>query len=183
MAPQEPEGTSEVAVALVVAAARNGVIGRDGGLPWRIPSDLKTFRRMTMGKPVVMGRRTFQSIGRALDGRANIVVTRDPAFAAPDGVTIARDVDAALALARRIAAREGAPEVAVIGGAQVYDAARAGADVIYLTRVEAEVAGDTTFADPDPAQWELTGREPIAADPRDQFPVTLEIWRRRGSTA
>ncbi|MGE0253178.1 MAG: dihydrofolate reductase [Alphaproteobacteria bacterium] len=131
-------------LSLIAAVARNGVIGADGGLPWRIPADLRRFRALTMGKPVVMGRKTYVSIGRALPGRANIVLTRDPAFRA-DGVETAADLDTALTLARRRAAEAGADEVFIIGGAEIYAAALPFADRLYLTEVDADIAGDAHF--------------------------------------
>ena len=110
--------TGQVRIAFVVAVAENGVIGRDGELPWRLPSDLKTFRRLTMGKPVIMGRKTFQSIGKPLDGRDNIVVTRDPDFAAARRASSPPSLADALALGRQLAAERGADEIMVIGGAR-----------------------------------------------------------------
>lgn len=167
-----------VEIALVVAVAANGVIGRGGQLPWRMPSDLKTFRKLTIGKPIVMGRKTFRSIGRALDGRDNIVVTRDPGFSAP-GVLPARSLDDALAIGRDCAKTRGVAEIMVIGGADIYTQAMALADRIYLTRIAAEPAGDAIFADPDPAAWQLREATPIAADPRDEHAAVLHIYERR----
>lgn len=150
-------------LSLIAAVARNGVIGADGTLPWRIPADLRRFRALTMGKPVVMGRKTYASIGRTLPGRANIVLTRDPAFRA-DGVETAPDLDAALALAERRAADSGAVEIFVIGGAQIYAAAMARADRLYLTEVDAQIAGDAHFPAFDRVDWQ------DAAAPED-FPA------------
>lgn len=164
-------------IALIVAAAENGVIGRAGRLPWHMPSDLKTFRRLTLGKPIVMGRKTFASIGKPLDGRDNIVVTRDPAFTHP-GIQVVPSLDAALALAETLAARRGVGEIAVIGGAEIYRAAYPRAGRIYLTRIHARPDGDATFADPSPSLWSLTSSEPIAASPRDDHKATLMIYDR-----
>lgn len=150
-------------LSLIVARAENGVIGRDGGLPWRLPGDLAFFKKTTMGKPVVMGRRTFESIGRPLAGRTNIVVTRDAGFAA-EGVAVAHDLDEALALAERTAAADGADEVMVIGGAQIYAQTMPRADRIYLTSVHAAPEGDTHLPAPDPAHWRETAREARPAD-------------------
>jgi dihydrofolate reductase len=167
-----------VTIALIVAAAENGVIGRGGRLPWRMPSDLKTFRRLTLGKPVVMGRRTLQSIGRALDGRDNIVVTRNAAFTAP-GIEVAPTLEAALALARGHAARRGAAEIMVIGGAEIYRAALPQAGRIYLTRVHAHPDGDATFPDLPAEDWPVVRKEPIPPDPRDEHAATLFVHERR----
>ncbi len=138
-------------VALVVAAARNGVIGRDGGLAWKISDDLKRFREITLGKPVIMGRKTFDSIGRPLPERINIVVTRR---AGPiDGVLVAASVDDALGLAREAGVRLDTDEICVIGGAEIYAQTLPLAGRIYLTEVEAEIEGDTGFPAFDAAEW------------------------------
>lgn len=152
---------------LVVARAENGVIGRDNKLPWHIPADLAHFKRVTLGKPVVMGRRTFESIGRPLPGRHNIVLTRDGGWAAP-GVTVAAGLDAALAAAD-------APEVMIIGGAGVFAEALPRAARIELTEVHAAPDGDTVMPAPDPAVWREAAREDHpAADGRPAYSfVTL----------
>lgn len=166
-------------ISLIVAVAENGVIGKDGKLPWHLSSDLKTFRRLTMGKPMVMGRRTFQSIGKPLDGRENIVVTRDPHFA-PEGVSVTDSIADALTLAR-VLARTGGPddEIMIIGGAKVYESVMDVADRIYLTRVHAAPEGDRTFPDPDPAMWQEVSREPLPQGPKDQYASTLIVLERR----
>ncbi len=165
-------------IALVVAAAENGVIGRGGQLPWRIPSDLKTFRRLTMGRPIIMGRKTFQSIGKPLDGRDNIVVTRDPAFA-PPGVFVASSLDAAIAQARSLATARGASEIMVIGGADIYAQATARADRIYLTRIAATPDGDAYFATPDAAYWHVIDETDIPPDARDAHRAKLIVYERK----
>ena len=131
-------------ISLIVAVAENGVIGRGGGLPWRLSSDLKTFRRLTMGKPMIMGRRTFQSIGKPLDGRDNIVVTRDPDIRSRWHLDVRKPRRCADAGAGARGTR-GGDEIMVIGGAGVFDAALPVADRIYLTRVHAAPEGDTYF--------------------------------------
>lgn len=167
----------EPTIALIVAVAENGVIGRGGRLPWRMPSDLKTFRRITMGKPIVMGRKTYQSIGRPLDGRDNIVVTRDATFRA-GGVEVAGSMDAALALAATRAKARGTDEIMIIGGAEIYGAAMPFAARIYLTRIHASPEGDATFADPPSTAWTEVRREPIPRDPRDDHAATLIVYAR-----
>jgi dihydrofolate reductase len=164
-------------ITIVVAAAENGVIGNNGGLPWRMPSDLKRFRALTMGKPVVMGRKTFQSLPKPLDGRDNIVVTRDPAFR-PSGAQTAPSLAAALDLARAHADRRGAEEIMVIGGGEIYAAALQMAERVYLTRVHTVLAGDTRFPPLDPARWRLIAAEPIARGPKDDHEATAEIYDR-----
>lgn len=126
---------------LVVAAARNGTIGRDGGLPWHLPADLRHFKALTMDKPMIMGRRTFASLPGLLPGRRHIVLTRDPAWCAP-GAEPAADLDQAIAVARRGAGSESSA-VAVIGGAEIFALALPRAARIELTRIDADVAGDT----------------------------------------
>lgn len=142
---------------MIAAVARNGIIGRDGALPWRLPEDMKHFRRTTMGKPVIMGRRTFESLGRALPGRENIVVSRDPDFEARD-CEVARSVAEAL---ERCAGRE---ETVVIGGASLYAECLPLADRLYLTRVHADFEGDTRFPDLDPNEWREVERRDFEAD-------------------
>jgi dihydrofolate reductase len=164
-------------ISLVVAVAENGVIGKDGLLPWHMRSDLKRFRAITIGKPVIMGRRTFQSLKRPLDQRDNIVVTRDPGFRA-EGAVVAASFEAALSLARACAAARGADEIMVIGGAQVYEAALPHADRIYLTRVHASPEGDTFLADPDPARWREVAREALPRGEHDDHNATLSILDR-----
>jgi dihydrofolate reductase len=141
-----------VRLVLVAAVAENEVIGQGGGMPWRLKSDLRHFRAITLGKPVVMGRKTFHSIGKPLDGRTNIVVSRDPNFAAP-GILAAPDIAAALAVAHGDALRRGANDIAVIGGAEIFAATMALADRLVITRVHAQPPGDTVFPAIDPEAW------------------------------
>jgi dihydrofolate reductase len=158
-----------VRISLIVAVAENGVIGRDGDLPWRIPADLKFFKDTTTGHPIVMGRKTHQSIGRALPGRTNIVVTRDPEFSGDD-IAVVGDLDSALAAAGE------ADEVMVIGGAQIYAMALPRAKRIYLTEVHIAADGDTRFPELDRGIWSETSRvdHPAEGDiPAVSF-VTLE---------
>ena len=170
-------------LSLIVAVAENGVIGREGGLPWRLSSDLKTFRRLTMGKPLIMGRRTFQSIGKPLDGRDNIVVTRDPHFEVA-GVSSCETVTDAITLARMLATTRGADEIMVIGGAQIYAAVMPVANRIYLTHVHAAPDGDRHFAPLDAKIWHEVARDALPQGPRDEFASTLAVYERRpGVTA
>ncbi len=162
------------AVTLVVAMDLRGVIGRAGGLPWRLPDDLKRFKALTLGKTVIMGRKTFESIGRPLPQRRNIVVTRDPRFAAP-GIEVAASLEAALALCRQ------EPEVMVIGGAEIYRAALSLANKIELTRVEAEVDGDVYFPALDPAEWRESAREQHPVDARHVYPMSFSTLQRAGT--
>ena len=150
----------------VVAIARNNVIGRDGGLPWRMPSDLKRFRAATMGKPMIMGRKTFASIGKALPGRETIVVTRDTSFAVP-GVLVAHDMDEAINLGKARARAMGAPEVAVAGGAQIFSALLPLADRIILTEIDLAPEGTEFWPGLDPQDWRETAREVVPRGPND----------------
>jgi dihydrofolate reductase len=170
---------SEVRITLVVAVAENGVIGRDGRLPWRLPSDLKRFRKLTLGKPMVMGRKTYDSIGKPLDGRDTIVVTRRADFN-PPGVHRAASVEDALALGRKLAIGRGVGEVAVVGGEEIFKVALPSADRIYLTLVHAAPAGDIRFEIPDPQTWHETAREPMPQGPRDEFPADFIVLDRTG---
>lgn len=155
-----------IKVSLVVAVARNGVIGRDGSLPWRLSSDLRRFKANTTGRPVIMGRKTFQSIGKPLPDRHNIVVTRDADFRA-EGVMIASDVAIALDLAKERAAKDGVEEVCVIGGGEIYRQTIALADRLVVTYVEAQVDGDTRFPEIDPNLWHEISSEIIEAGEKD----------------
>lgn len=168
-------------ISIIVAAAENDVIGNDGGLPWRLPSDLRRFRAMTMGKPVIMGRKTFQSLPKALDGRDNIVVTRDTAFQ-PQGGTAAQSLEEALETARARAAERGVDEIMVIGGSEIYAAALPLAQRVYLTRVHATPAGDARFPALSPSEWQLVREESLPRGERDEHAATLHVFDRVSST-
>ena len=163
-------------VSLIVATDDGGGIGLRGGLPWHLPDDLRRFKALTLGKPVVMGRRTWDSIGRPLPGRLNIVVSRDPRLAI-QGATVVGTLEAALAAAG------GVPEVCVIGGAEIYRLALPLADTIHLTEVRANVGADTHFPSLDPAQWVEVAREQRAADQRHAHAMSYVTLRRRARTA
>jgi dihydrofolate reductase len=169
--------TSDPRVVIVVAVARNGVIGRDNDMPWRLSSDLKHFRRVTMGRPVVMGRKTFESIGRPLDGRTNIVVTRDPAFAV-DGVVVVRSLAEALAVGRAVARRDGVDEIMITGGGQIYAEALAGADRVVLTEVDLRPEGSVRFPELDPATWRETERVAGERGPKDEAGFAFVVYDR-----
>jgi len=162
-----------ISLALIVAVAENGVIGRKNALPWRLPEDMRYFKRVTMGKPIIMGRKTFESIGKPLPGRTNIVITRNPAFQT-EGVNVVSSLAAALELATHIAQRDGAEEAVVIGGAEIYQVALPQADRLYLTEVHAVVEGDAVLPEIDWSQWREVGRERHAAQPFDYSFVRYE---------
>lgn len=164
--------TPSTQIALVVAVADNGVIGRNGALPWRLPDDLKRFREITLGKAVLMGRRTFESIGRPLPGRRNLVLSRSDRRAHPQ-VEQARSVDEALAIVVDV------PELCVIGGSEVYALTLPLAQQIYLTQVHGSVPGDTWFPTPAIAGWRETERIEHAADERHAYAMSFVTLRRR----
>ena len=159
-------------VCFVVAVAENGVIGLSGDLPWRLSSDLKRFRKTTMGKPVIMGRKTFASIGKPLDGRANIVISRS-APPSDEKVIWVQTIEQALDQGQKAASEVGVDEVMVIGGAEIYRALMPEVDRIYLTKVHASPAGDTVFPDLNNKEWRETDREPLPRGERDDYAATL----------
>jgi dihydrofolate reductase len=163
---------------IVVAMGENGVIGRDGDMPWRLPSDLRRFKAVTLGKPVVMGRRTLESIGRPLPGRDNLVLSRDPSWR-PEGVLVFADLEAALAEARRIAAEKGFDEFIVGGGGTVYASCMDRADRLRVTRVAAAPDGDTVFPAIDPAAWALVHEEPMPRTEKDSADAVWQDYARR----
>ena len=165
-------------VVLIVAVAENGVIGARGAMPWRLKSDMQRFKAMTFGRPVVMGRKTFASIGRPLPGRTNIVVTRDANFRAA-GAAVTTSFDAARAVATGDALRRLATEIAVIGGAEIYAQWMACADRLEITEVHARPEGDTRFPAIDPADWDEVARVPNKAGPDDSADYSYVTYRRR----
>jgi dihydrofolate reductase len=169
--------STRIPISLVVARARNGVIGRDGGLPWKLRSDLKQFKALTMGKPIIMGRKTWDSlVTKPLPGRMNIVLTRDLSFEPHRAVTCDNLPDA-ISMAREQAEEDGVDEVCVIGGAEIYALALPRAQRIHLTEVDLAPNGDAHVPDPDPARWKEVARNAFAAaegDDADFVVRTLE---------
>lgn len=163
-------------ISLVVAMSENGVIGREGGLPWRLSTDLKRFKAITMGKPVVMGRKTWDSIGRPLPGRLNIVISRDATFSAP-GVTTAGSLEEALTLGRAEAGPEG--EICVIGGGEIFRETLPLADILYVTHVAADVEGDVYFPGIDAVHWRAISQENVAAGEKDMYPTRYVVYERQ----
>ncbi len=166
-----------IALVLIAAIGDNGVIGQGGGLPWRLSSDMRHFREFTMGKPVVMGRKTWDSIGKPLKGRTNIVVSRDPRFAAK-GVVAATSIEAALTVARGDALRRSADAIAVIGGSDVFAATMSRADRLVISRVHLAPKGDSKFPDIDPSVWRETSRSEHPAGPGDDASYALVVYQR-----
>lgn len=169
-------------ISLIAAVAENGVIGSDNGLPWRLPSDFAYFKRTTMGKPIVMGRRTYESIGKPLPGRTNIVVSRRADFA-PEGVVVVDDVDTALEYARKTAERAGGDEVMVIGGAAVFEAVMDRADRLHITHVALAPVGDVHFPQIDPDVWQVVARPDVKPGERDSAAFTVAVYERRAVSA
>ncbi len=170
--------SEEPIIALVVAMGENRAIGRDGGLPWRLSSDLRIFRKITMDKPIIMGRRTFSSLPRVLDGRLNIVLTRNAAFEAP-GAVMASTLEEALDVARREARRTGVDEIMVIGGADVFSAVLPQAGRIYLTEVGAAPDADTWFPEFEGSEWREVSRQHHARGPRDDYAFSFVVLERK----
>ena len=161
-------------LSLIAAVADNGTIGRDNDLPWRLPDDFRRFKALTMGHHLLMGRKTWESIGRPLPGRTTVVISRRP-LTVPAGVELAASVDSAL----EVAALAGDDEAFVVGGAEIYRQLLSRADRIYLTRVHAEVDGDVRFPEFDETDWRLVAQEEHGADERHALPFTFVTYDRR----
>ena len=162
-------------MSLVVAAAENDVIGNDNQLLWHLPNDMKFFRDTTWAMPVVMGRKTFESLsGKPLKGRLNIVITRQPGWSA-DGVSVVHNLDEAIALATKADYKE----LFVIGGGEIYREAFEKADRIYLTRVHTTIPGDTFFPAMDKQSWELVSAERNEADEKHAYAYSFQLWNRK----
>ena len=164
------------AIAIVVAMTENRVIGRDGEMPWHLPADLARFRALTMGKPIIMGRRTHESLGRVLDGRRNVVVSRrtgfqTPGFQAPECI-VAHSLEEAFTKARE-AASSSVKEIAIIGGASIYEQALPVATRIHLTLVHTSIDGDVRFPELEPGAWREVSRTERAADARNRYDLSF----------
>ena len=168
-------------VSLIVAATRNQVIGRDNQMPWHLPADLRYFKQRTLGKPIIMGRKTWESLGRPLPGRLNIVISRQ-ADVELDGAEIFADLATAIQRGQEWATQQGVDEVMIIGGGQLYQHALSLAQRVYLTRIDLELEGDTFFPVLDPQQWQQTDAQAHPA--QEQQPgYSFEVWQRRYSSA
>ena len=169
-----------IELVLIAAVAENGVIGRDNKLPWRIKSDMQYFRSLTMGRPLVMGRKTFQSIGKPLKGRSNIVVSRDPDFAG-EGILVAPDIVRALEAAHGDARRRGADSIAIIGGTEIFRQTMQLADRLALTLVHAKPQGDTVFPPIDAKSWRVSDRREQPKGPEDEYGYSFVSYERVGA--
>jgi len=163
---------------IVVAVSRNGIIGREGDMPWRLSSDLKRFKAMTLGKPVIMGRKTFQSIGKPLPGRPNVIITRDTDFAA-EGITVVHSLDEAIEVASRLAKESNVDEICILGGGEIYRQAISLSDRLLITHVEADVEGDTSFPEIDPDIWQADSELAVPAGEKDTYPTRFVSYFRR----
>ena len=161
-------------IVFIVAVADNGVIGRDNAMPWHLRSDLQRFKQLTLNKPVIMGRKTFQGLGKALPGRKNIMITRQVGWNA-EGIAVVNNIDDAL----KLAGETDAKEVFVIGGGEIYKMFFERAQRIYLTRIHAEPEGDTFFPALDSKEWKLIRTDTHEADEKNHFAYSFEVWERR----
>ncbi len=164
-------------ISLIAALAENRVIGRDNMLPWRLPNDLQYFKAVTLGKPVIMGRKTWESLGRPLPGRTNIVITRRPGYA-PAGARVVWSFDDALELAAQVARLDGVDECLVIGGAEIYALALPRCDRLYLTEVHATVEGDAFFPAFKHAQWREARRERFVASAANPYDYSFVVYEK-----
>jgi len=167
-------------VMMIAGVAENGVIGANSDMPWHISSDLKYFKRLTMGKPVIMGRKTFGTLGKPLPGRPNIVITRDTSFSA-EGIDVAHSLDEAMNCARAHAGRLGEKTIVIMGGGQIYHEAMPFADRLEITEIAASPEGDTRFPDIDPARWREAARVKGERTERDSADFTFVTYLRRKS--
>ncbi|WP_117192552.1 dihydrofolate reductase [Rhizobium terrae] len=169
-------------LAVIVAVSRNGVIGREGEMPWRLSTDLKRFKALTLGKPVIVGRKTFESFGgRPLPGRPHVIITRNREFSF-DGVEVAESLRDAIRRAEHKAAETGADSIYVLGGGQIYAEAIGIADTLYVTHVETEISdGDTFFPAIDPSAFELIKEVFVPAGEKDNYPTRFATYRRRSA--
>lgn len=169
---------SDPVISMIAAVARNGVIGRDNDLPWRMSTDLKRFKAMTMGKPLVLGRKNFQSLPRPLPGRPHVVVTRDRAYH-PDGVQVVHSFDDAIEAAKALASQAGVDEICIVGGGEIYRQGMAVADILHITHVEADVEGDVHFPPIDPDVWTSEEAGRMEAGEKDQYAARFVTYTRR----
>lgn len=164
-------------ISLIWAMSSNGIIGRENGLPWRLPKDMRFFMDATMGKPVIMGRKTFETMKAPLPGRTNIVMTRDPAYQV-EGAAVVENFAQALRVANERCKADDCHEIMIIGGAQIYRLGLAVATRLYVTRVDAEVEGDTTFPEIDWRQWHEERCEHFEADEKNAYPFSISTFTR-----
>ena len=171
-----------VRIAMIAGVAENGVIGSDQTIPWRVPSDMAFFKKRTMGKPIVMGRKQYETVGKPLPGRTNIVVTRQQDYR-PEGVLVFHQIDAALEAARNVAEADGVDEIMIIGGGELYAQLMDRADRLYITHIDLAPEGDVRFPAIDPAQWTVTGLPEVTPSPKDEATYRVKVYDRRQDAA
>lgn len=165
-------------LSMIVATAQNRVIGRDNALPWYLPNDLKYFKQTTLGKPVIMGRKTYESIGKPLPGRTNIVITRQTDYQ-PEGVKVVHSVAEARDLAESVCLIDGQEEAMIMGGAEIYTLALSDADRLYLTEVHADVEGDAYFPEYDKTEWQEISREDFSAEGPNPYNYSFVVYDKK----
>ncbi len=166
-------------IALIVAMAQNGVIGRNNQLPWHLPEDLRYFKKTTMGKPIIMGRKTFESIGKPLPGRTNIVISAQENILLPEGVRLAGSVNEARAIAENVGMADGVTEVMVIGGEQIYSLFMPEAQRIYLTKVHADIEGDASFSAFKENDWQMVTEQHFQASENNPYNYSFCVLERK----
>lgn len=171
-----------VRIAMIAGVAENGVIGSDQTIPWRVPSDMAFFKKTTMGKPIVMGRKQFETVGKPLPGRTNIVITRQRGYQ-PEGVLVFHDVETALAEAGKIAEADGVDEIMIIGGGELYAQLMARADRLYITHIDLSPSGDVRFPAIAPEQWTVVDLPEVSPSPRDEATYRVKVYERRRDAA
>lgn len=169
-------------IAMIVGVAENGVIGSEQTIPWRIPSDMAFFKKTTMGKPIVMGRKQYETVGRPLPGRTNIVITRQAGYQ-PDGVLVFHDIESGLAAAQRIAAETGVDEIMIIGGGELYAQLMPRADKLYVSHVALSPAGDVRFPAISESEWSLVEEVPVEPSPKDEAVYRVKVYARRKASS
>ncbi|HEV7345725.1 MAG TPA: dihydrofolate reductase [Devosia sp.] len=168
-------------IAMIAGVAENGVIGSDQTIPWRVPSDMAFFKRTTMGKPIIMGRKQFETVGKPLPGRSNIVITRRADYR-PDGVLVFHDITTAVERAREIAAMDGVDEIMIIGGGEIYAQMMERADRLYITHIDLNPAGDVLFPAITP-DWVIVDLPEVEPSPRDEATYRVKVYERRVAPA
>ena len=163
---------------MIAGVAENGVIGSEQTIPWRVPSDMAFFKATTMGKPIVMGRKQYETVGRPLPGRSNIVITRQAGYQ-PEGVLVFHDIETALEKAAEIAVADGVDEIMIIGGGELYGQLMGRADRLYITHIDLNPAGDVRFPAIDPAEWTVVDLPEVQPSPKDEATYRVKVYDRR----
>ncbi|KKC30951.1 dihydrofolate reductase [Devosia psychrophila] len=171
-----------ITIAMIAGVAENGVIGSEQSIPWRVPSDMAFFKRTTMGKPIVMGRKQFETVGKPLPGRTNIVITRQQGYQ-PEGVLVCHSVEHAVKKAREIALADGADEIMIIGGGELYAQLMPRAERLYISHIDLSPAGDVRFPAIKPEEWAVVDLPEVAPSPNDEASYRVKVYARRQGAA